>query len=55
MFGFVKREFFEIESPADREVPQVSFGAGGDAGAAPPPAPQAPPPAPPAPEAGSQG
>ncbi|MEA2482564.1 MAG: hypothetical protein QOC55_511, partial [Thermoleophilaceae bacterium] len=23
--GFRAREFFEIESPADREVPQVSF------------------------------
>ena len=26
MFGFLKREFFEIDSPADREAPQVSFG-----------------------------
>ena len=25
MFGFVKREFFELETPADREVPNVSF------------------------------
>jgi LemA protein len=25
--GFEKREFFEIEEPADREVPAVSFGA----------------------------
>ena len=25
MFGFTKREFFELESPADREVPNVSF------------------------------
>jgi LemA protein len=28
MFGFTKREFFEIESPGDREVPNVSFGSG---------------------------
>src|SRR4051795_13607942 len=26
MFGFSKREFFEIETPADRDVPVVSFG-----------------------------
>jgi len=26
MFGFSKREFFELESAADREVPSVSFG-----------------------------
>ena len=25
MFGFSKREFFELESPADRDVPNVSF------------------------------
>ena len=25
MFGFTKREFFELESPADRAVPNVSF------------------------------
>jgi LemA protein len=25
MFGFTKREFFEIESAAEREVPKVSF------------------------------
>jgi LemA protein len=25
MFGFTKREFFEIDSPADRDVPAVSF------------------------------
>jgi len=25
MFGFQKREFFEIEDPGDREVPAVSF------------------------------
>ena len=24
-FGFTKREFFEIEDAADREVPSVSF------------------------------
>jgi len=28
MFGFTKREFFELDSPADREVPSVSFGSG---------------------------
>ena len=54
MFGFTKREFFEIESPADREVPTVSFGQGSGT----PPAPAAPeatpsPAPPPAPEAGS--
>ena len=26
MFGFTKREFFEIDSPGDRDVPNVSFG-----------------------------
>ncbi len=26
-FGFTKREFFEIDSPGDRDVPTVSFGA----------------------------
>jgi LemA protein len=35
MFGFSKREFFELESAADREVPNVSFGGS-------PPAPSAP-------------
>ncbi len=25
MFGFIKREFFEIEAAAEREVPKVSF------------------------------
>jgi LemA protein len=24
-FGFLKREFFELDAPADREAPQVSF------------------------------
>ena len=28
MFGFKPREFFEISTPAEREVPKVSFGAG---------------------------
>jgi LemA protein len=42
MFGFTKREFFEIDSPADREVPQVSFGAA--SGGAPPPNVPTPPP-----------
>jgi LemA protein len=27
MFGFTKREFFELDSPGDRDVPTVSFGA----------------------------
>ena len=35
MFGFSKREFFELESATDREVPSVSFGGT-------PPAPSAP-------------
>jgi len=34
MFGFTRREFFEIDSPGDRDVPNVSFGA---PTAAPPP------------------
>jgi LemA protein len=33
-FGFAKREFFEIDE-AEREVPQVDFGTGGDTGAPP--------------------
>ena len=56
MFGFTKREFFGLDSPADRDVPAVSFGSGPDAGAAPavsmaPPAaaPEATPPAAPDP------
>ena len=40
MFGFTKREFFEIDAPADRDVPVVSFGGGSSA---PPAAPAAPP------------
>jgi LemA protein len=28
MFGFEKREFFELDSPSDRDVPSVSFGSG---------------------------
>ena len=35
-FGFTKREFFEIENAADREVPQVSFTPQGSAPPAPP-------------------
>ena len=45
--------FFEIETPADRDVPVVSFGSGSDgstppaaAPSSPPPAPASPPPAP---------
>jgi LemA protein len=40
-FGFTKREFFEIDAPADREVPQVSFGSG-STGAPPPNVPTPP-------------
>jgi LemA protein len=51
MFGFTRREFFEVEDAADREVPVVSFGTTADAAPA-APAPAAPPaddaPAPPA-------
>ncbi len=36
MFGFTKREFFEIEDAADREVPEVSFQPATPAPAAPP-------------------
>ena len=35
-FGFAKREFFEVDDAAAREVPRVDFGAGADT---PPPAP----------------
>jgi LemA protein len=54
MFGFTKREFFGLDSPADREAPVVSFGAGSDSAApavsmAPPAAAPEPPPAAPAP------
>jgi len=35
-FGFTRREFFEIENPAEREVPEVSFQPGASAPAAPP-------------------
>ena len=35
-FGFTQREFFEIETPADREVPQVSFSPDAPAPTAPP-------------------
>jgi LemA protein len=47
-FGFEKREFFEIDAPADREVPVVSFGSDSAAPSAPAasPAPPAPPAAP---------
>jgi len=36
MFGFTRREFFEIENPEDREVPEVSFQPDAAAPAAPP-------------------
>jgi LemA protein len=44
MFGFIKREFFELDAPADRAAPVVSFGAD-SAPAAPAAPPVAPPPA----------
>jgi len=34
MFHFAEREFFEVDDPAEREVPQVSFTGGGGAPAA---------------------
>ena len=53
MFGFLKREFFELDEPGDREAPVVSFGSGSappavaPQAASPPPPPEAtPPPAP---------
>ena len=49
-FGFEKRDFFELDAPADREVPVVSFGSGPEqaspespTGAAPPNVPTPPP------------
>jgi LemA protein len=42
-FGFTKREFFELETPGDREAPVVSFDAGTSAGGAPPSVPAPPP------------
>jgi len=57
-FGFTKREFFEIDAPADRDVPVVSFGGGSSAPPAAPAAPAVPeattPPPPPAPPAAPQ-
>jgi LemA protein len=56
MFGFSKREFFELENPADRETPQVSFSNPPSVAPAPAPAPPVavppatPPATPPAPE-----
>jgi len=41
-FGFTKREFYEIEDAADREVPGVSFAAEAPAAPAAPPAGDAP-------------
>ena len=35
MFGFTRREFYEVEDAADREVPVVSFGTTADTTAAP--------------------
>ena len=42
-FGFTKREFYEIEDAADREVPEVSFQPDAPAAPAVPAAPAAPP------------
>ena len=56
-FGFTKREFYEVEQPAEREAPHVSFSpdAPGSTPAAPAPAPAAPAePAPADPAAGPQ-
>ena len=58
-FGFTKREFFEIDAPADRDVPVVSFGGGSSTPPAAPAAPPAPeattPPPPPPPPRGARG
>ena len=58
-FGFTKREFFEIDAPADRDVPVVSFGGGSSTPPAAPAAPAAPeattPPPPPPPAAPGTG
>jgi LemA protein len=51
MFGFTKREFFEIDSPADRDVPAVSFGSD-PAAVSPDPSAGAPPPSVPTPPPG---
>src|SRR3954453_16817586 len=40
-FGFTRREFFEIDAPADRDVPVVSFGGGSSTPPAAPAAPEA--------------
>ena len=54
VFGFVKREFFGLDEPADREAPVVSFGSG--PGQVPPrPSAGAPPPNVPTPPAGPGG
>ena len=45
-FGFREREFFQVETQAEREPPQVDFGTAAPAGGS-----AAPPPPPPAPEA----
>jgi LemA protein len=42
-FGFTKRDFFEIETPGDREAPVVSFGSGASTDAPPPSVPTPPP------------
>ena len=42
-FGFTRREFFEIEDAADREVPAVSFNPAAPATPEAPVAPAAPP------------
>ena len=45
-FGFREREFFEVETQAEREPPRVDFGTAAPAAASAPPASPAPPPAP---------
>ncbi len=42
MFGFTQREFYELDSEADRAVPSVSFGQDSGSTGAPPPSPSAP-------------
>jgi LemA protein len=49
--GFTRRDFFEIETPADREPVKVDFGTSSAPAADTAPAPAAPPPADPAPPA----
>jgi LemA protein len=54
-FGFVRREFFELDSPGDRAVPTVSFGGGAPSTGAPAPDVPTPPPAQGTPPPGTAG